>query len=79
MNKSVDKLPPSRAELDALVARRMAHPKVQAQELAAELGVSTGTLSKFENGRPGGRLPGGVADYEAALARLKRAKRGAAA
>lgn len=74
---TVDK--PSRAELDALVAERNAHPKVHAYELADRLAVSPSAVSTFENGRAALPRGMGVKSYRSALADLKRAKRQGAA
>lgn len=82
-NPAVDNRYPSRRELDRIIAKRNAFPKVMGKELARELGVTPPQLSAFENGIGGpdtDALPHGmgVRAYEAALARCKERK-GAAA
>ncbi len=76
---SVDNRRPSREALDALVAERIATPKVKAYELAERLGISPSQLSTFETGA--GPLPFemGADAYRKALEDLKRAKRQGAA
>ncbi|MGE3795929.1 MAG: hypothetical protein AB7I38_18665 [Dehalococcoidia bacterium] len=73
-NISVDTRRPAREELDRLVASRIAHPKVQAQELAEELGVTPSQLSAFENDRAVLPHNMGARSYEAALTRCKARK-----